>query len=55
MSDLGCGCTFDDHPSWEEHIRDMVELEDTEHNFYTQVWKIFDIDLGLDIDIDLGL
>ena len=33
----GCGVSFEDHHSWEEHIRDMVELEDTEHTFYTQV------------------
>jgi len=33
----GCGLSFEDHYSWEEHIRDMVELEDTDHNFFTQV------------------
>jgi len=32
----GCGDMFSDHWTWEEHIRDMVELEDIEHNFVTQ-------------------
>ena len=34
---LGCGDMFSDHWTWEEHIRDMVELEDPDHNFVTQV------------------
>ena len=36
---VGCGEQFSDHYTWEDHVRDMVELEDAEHTFNTQVSK----------------
>jgi hypothetical protein len=34
---LGCGLQVATHHSWEDHVRDMMQIEDQDHHFIPQV------------------